>query len=288
MNEERIARSCICCGQNRLGKSPAILMPFVAHRVFDQTPVRIEAEWGLRDLQSGMAYTLCSSLQCQHCGTLFLDYRFSDHEMGLLYRDYRGKAYTQLRQHYEPSYTDYSDSYCSRAHYIDDVEVLLRPYLPAHPVILDWGGDSGINTPLRHSALETYIYDISERDLVEGVQRVDPISAKLRPYDLIICSQVLEHIPYPKKLLQEMVALAQEETLLYLEVPYEALIRTQPTSLLLHASKHHWHEHINFFTKNSLREMAAQAGLDVLALTETDISLGWRDSCILSMLCRRK
>jgi hypothetical protein len=37
-----------------------------------------------------------------------------------------------------------------------------------------------------------------------------------------------------------------------------------------------------------LREMAAQAGLDVLALTETDISLGWRDSCILSMLCRRK
>ena len=271
-----------------MAKSPAILMPFVAHRVFGHTPVRIESTWGLRDLQPGMAYTLCNSLQCQYCGALFLDYRFSDKEMAALYADYRGEEYTQLRKHYEPGYADYHASYASRASYLDSVDVFLRPHLPAHPVILDWGGGSGINTPLRHSAEQVYVHDISECALLEGVLRADPKFSVQQSYDLIVCSQVLEHVAWPTQVVQELVSLMQKDALLYLEVPYEGLMRMQPTSRMLHATKHHWHEHINFFTADALLEMVAQAGLAVVAFQEVDIALGWRDSCIFSMLCRRK
>ncbi len=287
MQDQRIARVCICCQSGQLAKSPAILMPFVAHRVFGHTPVKIEAEWGLRDLQRGIAYTLCNSLQCQHCGALFLDYRFSDQEMADLYADYRGEAYTQLRKHYEPGYADYSANYASRASYLDGVDAFLQPNLPAHPVILDWGGDSGLNTPLRQSAAKVYVYDISECALVEGVERADLASATPPPYDLIVCSQVLEHVSWPARIMQELVALMQQDTLLYLEVPFEGLVRSQPASRQLHAAKHHWHEHINFFTAQALREMVAQAGLELVAFEEADIALGWRDSCIFSLLCRR-
>lgn len=286
MDVERIARSCICCGQDWLEKSPAILMPFVAHRVFDHTPVHIDPAWGLRDLQPGMAYTVCNSLQCQHCGALFMDYRFSDAEMASLYADYRGADYTQLRLHYEPSYAGYSDSYGSRARYIDDVESFLRPHLPAAPVILDWGGDSGINTPMRESAAGVYVHDISECALVAGVQRADLEAPQA--YDLVVCSQVLEHVAWPRQIVQQLVALMRPQTLLYLEVPYEGLVRSAPALRSLHAAKHHWHEHINFFSVEALHELVDQAGLDVVAFQEADIALGWRNSCILSMICRRK
>ena len=81
---EFIARHCICCSSDHLDRSPAVLMPFVAKRVYGHEPVEITAEWGLRDLRAGMAYTLCNSLQCQRCGALFLDYRFTDLQMASL------------------------------------------------------------------------------------------------------------------------------------------------------------------------------------------------------------
>jgi hypothetical protein len=288
MHDERIAYTCICCGDATLEKSPAILMPFVADRVFGHKPVQIKAEWGMRDLQSGMAYTLCNSLQCQHCGVLFLDFRFRDREMGALYANYRGPDYTRLRQFYEPSYSNYSETYGHRAKYIDHVELFLHSLVPAKPVILDWGGDSGINTPLRDIAKELHIYDISDAPLIDGAQRFDPKTARAHSFDLIICSQVLEHVSYPKRVVQQIVEWMQPETLLYLEVPYEALMRANPGSYTTHLSKHHWHEHINFFTADALRELVEQAGLQLVEIKEIDISLGWREGCIFSMLCRRK
>lgn len=288
MYDERIAYTCICCNHDKLAKSPAILMPFVADRVFGHKPVNIKPEWGMRDLQTGVAYTVCNSLQCQHCGVLFLDFRFSDREISALYRDYRGTEYTKLRQSYEPGYSNYSESYGQRATYIDQVEVFLRPLVPEKPVILDWGGDSGINTPLRESAKELHIFDISEAPLIDGALRFDPSSSSSHSFDLIICSQVLEHVSYPKRVVQQIVEWMQPETLLYLEVPYEALMRANSGTLSTHLSKHHWHEHINFFTADSLHEIVQQAGLQLIEIKEIEISLSWREGCIFSVLCRRK
>ena len=142
-----IARRCICCNSQNLAKAPAVLMPFVAYRVFGHEPLEILPEWGFRDLRPGMAYTLCNSLQCRECGLLFLDYRFTDAQMAALYTGYRDERYTRERDRFEPGYgATAARGFENRAAYIAKVEQWLAPHLPAQPAVLDWGGGNGINT----------------------------------------------------------------------------------------------------------------------------------------------
>lgn len=288
MANDRIAQRCICCASADLDRSSAVLMPFVAKRVFGHEPVQITEQWGLRDLQQGMAYTLCTSLQCQQCGVLFLDYRFCDDEMMRLYQGYRDQRYNDERKRFEPDYGVASQHYEGRAAYIADVEHWLKSRVPANPAILDWGGDSGINTPFLESSTFTHVYDISSVATVEGAVAVDLETISQHDYDLIICSQVLEHVSYPHEILQQIAASVGEQTLVYLEVPNEALMRENPGSLKLAGIKRHWHEHINFYTAHSLRQLVERAGLQVVDMLELEIDLGWRKGCVLGLTARRK
>src|ERR1700754_592858 len=86
---ERLAFSCVCCGSGDLAASPAILMPFVAHRAFGWAPVEIDESWGLQTIRNGMAYSICKTLRCRKCSHLFCDIRFSDEEMSAIYSGYR-------------------------------------------------------------------------------------------------------------------------------------------------------------------------------------------------------
>lgn len=287
MCSERIARHCICCGGSDLKTSPAVLMPFVAKRVFGHEPVMITSEWGIRDLQLGMAYSICNSMQCGSCGVMFLDLRFSELEMSKLYEHYRDEEYTRLRDLYEPGYRATSEFYSGRSSYIGTIEAFLSPRVSATQVILDWGGDDGVNTPLKSTARTVHIYDISNKPALPGATAVDMATVRSTNYDLIVCSQVLEHVPFPKALLGEIVSVMRPATQLYLEVPYEALMRTHAGSKEIHKAKRHWHEHINFFSEESLLSMLDQAGLQLLEMRALPISLGWRDGCVISILCRR-
>ncbi len=67
----KIATACPCCGGEALTRSPAVLMPFVAHRAFGWQPVEITPDWGLRTIPTGLAYPLCNSVQCEGCGLVF-------------------------------------------------------------------------------------------------------------------------------------------------------------------------------------------------------------------------
>jgi len=286
MTKERIATQCICCGGKDLIKSPAILMPFVAKRVFDHEPVMIAEEWGMRDLHLGMAYSVCNTLKCIVCGVLFLDIRFSDIEMSALYTGYRNEEYTRLRNFYEPGYNRTNEYFSIRSEYISQIETFLSPFVPAEPFILDWGGDDGINTPLKDVAHSVHIYDISNKPVMAGMLAVDLATVRRSKYDLIVCSQVFEHIPYPKDMLTEIVSVMNQETLFFLEVPYEALMRTHARSKDIHTLKRHWHEHINFFSEESLLIMLEQAGLKVLEMKVTPITHELRDCSVISILCR--
>ncbi len=287
MCSERIASHCVCCGDTDLKTSPAVLMPFVAKRVFGHEPVMITSDWGIRDLQLGMAYSICNSMQCGNCGALFMDLRFSDVEMAKLYEGYRDEEYTCLRDFYEPGYRATNEFYSGRSSYISTIEAFLSPRVPATPVLLDWGGDNGINTPLKDSAFTVHIYDISNKPALSGALAVDMSIVRSTNYDLIVCSQVLEHVPFPKALLGEIVSVMSRETQLYLEVPYEALMRAHAGSKEIYKAKRHWHEHINFFSEESLLTMLEQTGLQLVEIRAIPLSLGWRDSCVMSILCRR-
>lgn len=287
MNKERIARQCICCSSIDLKKAPAVLMPFVAKRVFDHDPVRITPEWGMNDLQEGMAYSVCNTIQCTDCDALFLDIRFTDEEMAALYKNYRDEEYNRLRIYFEPGYAQRIDSYAGRSAYIRQVEDLLRPVLPASPSILDWGGNTGVNTPLLGEAGLVHVYDISQVPTIDGAQAVDLATVQKNGYDLIVCSQVLEHVSYPAEIVSDIVSVMREDTLFYLELPYEKLMRERTSLTDLYKDKRHWHEHINFFSEKSILALLQRAGLQLVEMRAIDVVLGSVSSCARAVLCRR-
>ena len=282
----RHARHCICCQSERLLHSPAILAPFIAKRIFNHEPVEITGDWGLRDVKKGMAYSLCNSLACENCGAIFLDYRFSNDELARLYRDYRGEEYTAMRSRFEPTYAAISFQYQERANYISKVEDVLKSYLPDAPDVLDWGGDSGVNSPFRYLAKQLYVYDISGVTVCKEAIKLSQADCAIHRYDLVTCVQVLEHVSYPAEVLREIVAILRPETILYLEVPLEEIFRVQADPLTRLQKKRHWHEHINFFSPDSLKHLARRCGLKVLAANEFPIQLGWKDSAIQMVICK--
>jgi hypothetical protein len=283
---ERHASYCICCLGERLSRYPAVLMPFIAKRIFNHDPVEITHAWGLRDLRPGMAYSICSTLECKDCGVMFLDYRFSEYEQSLLYRDYRGEEYNALRIRFEPGYAATSEQYKGRAAYLDAVEGFLSSYLPAQPRVLDWGGGSGINSPFRFSAGTLHVFDISGVAPCPQATAVTLADCCNYPYDLISCAQVLEHVPYPVDFVRQILTALRPSTLLYLEVPLEGLFREDLAGLSRGEHKRYWHEHINFFSPASFKALALTCGLEIVAAQSLPISLGWREAEIQMLLCR--
>lgn len=174
MKRIQIADHCICCDSTRLASAPAILMPFVAKRALGIDPVEITAEWGLRDLKQGTSYLPCHSLQCQTCGALFLDIRFTDAQMASLYHGYRDAAYNAQRDFFEPGYAaTVANDYRYRHAYLDTLETWLAPHLPACLTVLDWGGGDGTNTPFLGKGT-IHIHDISEVAPVAGATAAPP------------------------------------------------------------------------------------------------------------------
>jgi hypothetical protein len=55
-----------------------------------------------------------------------------------------------------------------------------------------------------------------------------------------------------------------EDTVLYIEVPYEKLMQNNSESKDKYLTKRHWHEHINFFSENSLVQLTKTCGLKIV------------------------
>jgi hypothetical protein len=283
--KEHIATQCVCCGSFNLKASPAILMPFVAHRVFDWAPVVIDDSWGLRTIENGHAYSICKTLLCADCGFLFLDIRFTESELANLYRNYRDQAYNDLRETYEPGFTRRNAELKAGVDYLDKVEDFLAPLLKFPVKVLDWGGDTGKNTPFKTKNTVLDIYDISDVPVVHGAKRVSKQQALSTAYDVVICSNVLEHVPYPADMLFEIREVMRSDTILYIEVPFEGVMRDNVAELP--AVKKHWHEHINFYSRQSLDRLLTSCGLDVLKVATLPISVAGNDTIVFQIACKK-
>ena len=261
-------------------------MPFVAHRIFGWKPIEIDESWGLKTIKHGMGYSICNSLCCSNCGLLFLDMRFSDSELSALYHEYRGVAYTELRENYEPGYEARNYLLNFEIEYINKIEEFLRPHLTTPLRILDWGGDTGKNTPFRHANDILHVFDISSKPVVAGAIAVDKKIAFGTVYNLIICSNVLEHVPYPSDIIIDIKRCMNKETILYVEVPYEDIIRVNDANNDNASLKKHWHEHINFYTEDSLRYLLCGCGFKIIQLRTLSVSVGGSAASIFQMACK--
>mgnify|MGYP001559580179 CR=1 FL=1 len=287
---QRIASACVTCNSDKLSKSPAILMPFIAERVFGWTPTEITAEWGLRDIKSGQAYAVCNTLKCDECGLIFLDIRFDDSEMTALYAGYRGDKYNAQRDKYEPGYTANNRWRNEKGFsHISIVESYITSHIDLPNTVLDWGGDTGINTPFKGRVSAHHVFDISDKPVIEGAKRVTITEATESKYDLITLMHVLEHIPYPQNTLREIVNVMDKNTVLYIELPYEELVRlNKETGISPYKQKRHWHEHINFFTEQSIASLMSSCGFKKIDLSILKLSsqvTSSNEGYIYSALC---
>ena len=267
--------SCVCCESRDLEWSPAIWMPFVSHMAMNLAPLDIDKSLGLATIPDGTGYALCKSLMCRDCGHLFVDYRFSDSEMGQLYSDYRGTVYTELRDKYEPGYAERNAKIAEGISFLDEVESFLEEFVPESGIaVLDWGGDTGINTPFKERRSLLHIYDPSAKE----AGRDDAVSFSEIPeervsYDLIVLSEVLEHIPFPADTLTAIQPFMSAQTTLYVEVPLEKLQEDRSGPPYSGAArKKHWHEHINFYTPRSMTLLLERCGFSVQASRVLDLS----------------
>lgn len=286
LDRERTAKKCVCCAGASLRKSPAILMPFISDRVFGWAPVEIDKSWGLQTIPNGIAYTVCNSLLCSDCGLLFLDIRFNEKELTYLYQDYRGEEYTKLRDKYEPGYSEKNIELISGVPHISAVENFLTPIVHFPLSILDWGGDTGKNSPFKSKNELLHVYDISDKNAVEGVEIVSKEKAATFSYNLIVCSNVLEHVPYPEDILLDIANFMNEDTLLYIEVPFEDLMKTSVGDLSVVARKKHWHEHINFYSEKSLLKLIERCGLKLVKNNILDAVHVANASSVIQFACK--
>jgi hypothetical protein len=234
----KIATRCPACDGTHYKVTPAVLTPFVAERVFG---------WQTIYTERVIAYSICNTMRCLACGCVFCDIRFDPVEMRRLYAGYMGAEYTAMRDKYERGWKPPNNLNHAQA-----VEWFLSPYRLSFPVsILDWGGDTGRDTPFKDRCRKLDIYDIGTNSVQWGT-RVD---APRPPYGLVVCSNVLEHDPYPAQILTEIHKAMDAATILYVEVPYNSPVME---------SKTYWHEHINFFTEASISRLLSRCGLEVI------------------------
>lgn len=227
-------------------------------------------------------------MTCEACGFTFYNPRPDDAEMVKHYRGYRSPEYLDLRNSFEPWYTASMNSELgSKQMYVERRKILaeiLRPHLAGRHIrkVLDYGGDHGDLVAGLIPYAQAYLYDISGAEPVDGVESIaNP--ADLMP-GLIINSNVLEHVNFPQNFARDILRIAPEGSLVFLEVPFEiplgayrltrrvmqialtCLLRpAKARALLTPKALYLMHEHINYFSKRSLASLMLHAGGSILA-----------------------
>jgi hypothetical protein len=219
---------------------------------------------------------------------MFYNPRLDEDDLRNLYSNYRSEEYQQMRFASEPWYTAKFNEDLASASSYEIRRTKLAPILQQHVGdrrirrILDYGGDRGDLVFGLFDGAEPFVYDISGIPPAPGVtSTADP--AACTP-DLIINSNVLEHVGFPRYLVNEIFQSGPEGGLVFLEVPCEsslglaritrrlaqitimALMRPAIARHVVRpASRYMMHEHINYFTEESLTRLFRACGGTVIA-----------------------
>lgn len=249
---------CPCCLSKKVEYAPGFIFPFVANRLFGSGYL----EEGLKELDDiAVSKSLYGtfSIHCKKCGFLGNAVRYNAQQMGALYKNYRDQAYNIERCSFEKSYEsrvgDLDDCYP----YLSDLENWLELWCEDTTSVIDVGGGSGINCVFRKKdSVDCFVFDVSGRALVDGVEEWN---TTLQSFDLVYCSNVLEHVSDIGEFLSDQL-LRFEFRYLYIEVPYFDANLKKNGRLI---TKLGWHEHINYFSEQSIIELGNHYQLAVVA-----------------------
>jgi hypothetical protein len=261
---------CVVCTGAIKQLKRALVAPFMAKRIWNRNPFCVDL------------------VQCQACGFIFYNPRLDDGDLRKLYTSYRGEEYQRTRHASEPWYTPkFNVDLASPASYEvrrAKLAPILRQHLGRQKInrILDHGGDRGDLVVGLVDGAEAFVYDISGVAAATGVTATtDPASCNA---DLIVNSNVLEHVGFPRLLVTDILHAAPEGGLIFLEVPCESpfgftrifrrlaqigvMALTRPSLarfIVRPASLYMMHEHINYYTEQSLAALMRTCGGTVIA-----------------------
>lgn len=264
-----VANCVICNGTIRQLKR-ALVAPFVAKRIWNRMPFCVDL------------------VRCESCGFMFYNPRLDDADLLRLYENYRSEEYQRARYASEPWYTSrFNNELASASSYKirrAKLSGILRQHIGERKIsrILDYGGDRGDLVAGLFEGAESFVYDISGVPAAVGVTATnEPAECKA---DLIVNSNVLEHIAFPRLLVSEILKASPKGSLVFLEVPCEfplglprisrrlaqigIMILTRPAlgrSILKPSSLYMMHEHINYFSERALATLMRVCGGTVIA-----------------------
>ena len=232
--------NCLCCNSLNLLFAESCFAPFIVERAV---------------LQSN----LTNRVTCEDCGFVFAHYRFTDEEMDRIYRHYRSEEYINDRDAFEPGYRN-----IKMVIEVDSREKAMQDFLGKIDAarVLDYGGDRGQYIPSMFDTSAKYVYDISNVEPMDGVQKLSELNGS---FDFIMLSGVLEHLPDPLAILKMLKNVCSKY--IFIAVP----AKKDPSS----PAPSRFHEHINFFTEKSLNEIVSRAGFNVLKCEKVTMDIGW-------------
>jgi SAM-dependent methyltransferase len=265
-----MAGECIVCGSGEVDSHAGVVAPFLAQRIWKKPAFR------------------SSLLHCKSCEFLHFTPRLSDAEEAALYLDYRGDAYQRQRHESEPWYTSklnaslYSAGAMQARRTI--VGEILRKNLKVETIgsVLDFGGGRGELVDGLIPNAVNFVYDIAKVGTLPGVRALelgDP-----QKVDLVLCSNVFEHVASPRRLLQQIVSFVKPGSYVFIEVPNESpltakvkakriaqfgILMALRTRIALRLARfgtlNVMHEHLNFYQFSSLRRLIDSEGLTFVA-----------------------
>lgn len=264
------ASCCVICDSPIRQLKRALIAPFVAERTWGKKPFCVDL------------------VGCDSCGFMFYNPRLDDEDLATLYKGYRSDEFQRMRFETEPWYTpgfNYDiaspESYAERRALLAPI---LKKNLGDRPIkrVLEYGGDRGELAAGLLDGTAAYSYDISGIEVAPGVTAA-PVPADCRA-DLILNSNVLEHVGFPRLLVSEILQAAPAGGLVFLEVPAELpfgayrlarriaqigiMAATRPKTaryVLRPAALYMMHMHINYFSERSLKVLMQKCGGEVIA-----------------------
>ncbi len=251
-----------------------MVTPFLAQRIWQKKPFSIALS------------------ECSDCGFMFFNPRLEPSEENSLYSGYRGLEYQKMRHSFEPWYTEKLNASLSSPEAWQHRKGLLASLfrdklnLGGRQVekVLDFGGDHGDLIADLVPASRRFVYEISGVNPIAGVEPLRNMEeCRQHRFDLIVTSNVLEHVGSPRDVIAQIASIATPETLVFNEVPYESvtdwrsrlkrlvqgglLTVTRPalaSRVLGPGMFNLMHEHVNYFSPRSLGRLMEVSGFQVI------------------------
>lgn len=289
---------CLICNSENVENLESGVSDFLKQRMFEG-----------RDVQT-------NAVHCKNCNFTYYNLRPNNEEIKRLYNNYRDSSYQKERQHFESWYTPEINEIIGKG-IIEiesrkkNIEEIFSKYINISNIstVLDYGGDKGQHIPPILKEKERYVYEISGVKPVPGVHNLTNLSDKQNYFDIVLCSNVLEHVVSPADILADIKNLMKKKGYLYIELPYDNPlfgsitdsfhflfnkyfswkdIAKQAFKMLRTKGFKPMHEHINFFSPESLEILLSNNNFEILYNKVTELNFGWTKAKIICTLARLK